>query len=60
MHVFSFGHDGHSGRYGAAVNDGEGPDAEALAKIAAAVDAITLETDRAAGVHAPPPWEPWD
>lgn len=36
------------------------PDAEALARIAAAVDAITLETDRAAGVHPPPPWAPRD
>ncbi len=34
------------------------PDAEALAKIAAAVDAITREVDRAAGAHPPPPWEP--
>lgn len=34
------------------------PDAEALARIAAAVDAITLETDRATGIHPPPPWAP--
>jgi len=36
----------------------EMPDAEALAKIGAAVDAITREVDRATGVHPPPPWEP--
>ncbi len=38
----------------------EMPDEEALAKIGAAVDAITREVDRAAGVHPPPPWEPVD
>ncbi len=34
------------------------PDAEALGKIAAAVDAITREADAAVGVSPPPPWEP--
>ncbi len=33
-------------------------DAEALAKIGAAVDAITREADAAVGVSPPPPWEP--
>jgi lysophospholipid acyltransferase (LPLAT)-like uncharacterized protein len=40
-----------------AIQDGM-PDAEVLLKIGAAVDAITREVDRAAGVHPPPPWEP--
>ena len=34
------------------------PDADALAKIGAAVDAITLEVDRAMGIRPPPPWSP--
>jgi lysophospholipid acyltransferase (LPLAT)-like uncharacterized protein len=38
----------------------EMPDAEALSKIAAGVDAITREVDRATGIHPPPPWEPVD
>ena len=33
-------------------------DAEMLARINAAVDAITLEVDQAMRVSAPPPWEP--
>ena len=33
-------------------------DAEAIAKINAAVDAITLEVDQAMGISAPSPWEP--
>ncbi len=32
------------------------PDAEALEKIGAAVDAITTEVDRLVGVVPPPPW----
>ena len=35
-----------------------GEDREILARINAAVDAITLEVDQAMGVSAPPPWEP--
>lgn len=34
------------------------PDTDALAKIGSAVDAITIEVDRAMGIHPPPPWEP--
>jgi lysophospholipid acyltransferase (LPLAT)-like uncharacterized protein len=34
------------------------PDSEALAKIAAGVDAITREVDAAVGISPPPPWEP--
>ena len=34
------------------------PDSEALPKINAAVDAITLEVDQAMRISAPPPWEP--
>jgi lysophospholipid acyltransferase (LPLAT)-like uncharacterized protein len=34
------------------------PNAEALEKIAAAVDEITREVDSAVGVSPPPPWEP--
>jgi hypothetical protein len=33
------------------------PDQEALAKIGAAVDEITVEVDRAMAIHPPPPWE---
>ena len=36
----------------------EMPDAEAIAKINTAVDAITLEVDQAMRISAPPPWEP--
>jgi lysophospholipid acyltransferase (LPLAT)-like uncharacterized protein len=36
----------------------EMPDSEALPKINAAVDAITLEVDREMRISAPPPWEP--
>jgi lysophospholipid acyltransferase (LPLAT)-like uncharacterized protein len=32
------------------------PDEDALAKITAAVDAITVEVDRAMGIQPPPPW----
>ncbi len=35
-------------------------DVEALGRIAAAVDAITLEVDREMGIHPPPPWDPAD
>jgi lysophospholipid acyltransferase (LPLAT)-like uncharacterized protein len=34
------------------------PDAEALSRIGAAVDAITREVDAAVRVSPPPPWEP--
>jgi lysophospholipid acyltransferase (LPLAT)-like uncharacterized protein len=34
------------------------PDSEALARIGAAVDAITVEADRAMAIQPPPPWEP--
>jgi hypothetical protein len=34
------------------------PEPDALRRIAAAVDAATLEADRAVGVRPPPPWEP--
>jgi lysophospholipid acyltransferase (LPLAT)-like uncharacterized protein len=36
----------------------EMPEAEALAKIASGVDAITREVDAEVGVSPPPPWEP--
>jgi lysophospholipid acyltransferase (LPLAT)-like uncharacterized protein len=32
------------------------PDGDALARIGAALDAITEEADRAMGIHPPPPW----
>ena len=34
------------------------PDREALARIGAALDEITVEVDRAMSIHPPPPWEP--
>jgi lysophospholipid acyltransferase (LPLAT)-like uncharacterized protein len=36
----------------------EMPDAEAISKIGAAVDAITREVDAAVRISPPPPWEP--
>ena len=45
--------------YGEPFPGSEGSDdREMLARINAAVDAITLEVDQAMGVSAPPPWEP--